>query len=173
MTPVRGAHLATQDASVGKSSDHKSVQPAPKNMKSDSESKKTNTPTKPQAKSTIPGLPLSMTKKKKKKKKGQADLTKADFLLNSEDQEGFVFSDTEESSDDDNRKGFFNKSPFEVEKEELLLASKIPFRSSKSIQKEELWNISLQKAGNTLKRSLTVSPGEDVRRIRSRSICYS
>ena len=144
------------------------MKPSPKSK----DKSKTKTP----PKATIPGLVFASPPGKKTKKSKKQKLGMSDFLLktrNGELHEGdFVFDNAviEDSSDDDG-KGFFKTNPEDVENH-LLTLSQFKSRSAKTIQKEELWNLSLQKAGNTLKRSLEISPDDD-RRTRSRSICIS
>ena len=126
----------------------------------------------------VPGLPvedLIAANNKKKKKKTRNDLGKPDYQIKTKDgqlwEEDFVFDEVDnESSSDEGGKGFFHKSPLDPETDGFLTPNAFKSRTAKTIQKEELWNLSLQKAGNTLKRPLNLSP-EDPRRTKSRSIC--
>ena len=160
-------------------------------QKKETEATMQNPPPKSPTK-TIPGLPDtnlvdSKNSKKKKKKKGQAktdictggQYSAADFLIQDKaDQDGlngFTFSNVDADSSDGEGKGFFHTSPQDVETDKFtnfLTPKSFKSRSAKTIQKEELWNLSIHRAGNTLKRSFEETSLEQ-RRIRSRSICLS
>ena len=146
---------------------------SPKAKEKPKQKSKANSKTKTPPKPIIPGLAVESPPNKKTKKSKKHKLGKSDFLIKTRDGEvhegDFVFDDVSEDSGDDDGKGFFKTGPKDVE-DHLLTQSQFKSRSAKTIQKEELWNLSLQKAGNTLKRSLELSP-EEHRRTKSRSIC--
>ena len=133
-------------------------------MKSKTPPKHSKTP----PKTNIPGLAIESPKSKKKKSKKKreaAKLGRSDFLVTNKDEKvnekDFVFEENVESSSDDEGKGFFKFSP--------MNPANFKSRTAKTIQKEELWNLSVHRAENVLKRPLDKSPDTD-RRIRSRSL---
>ena len=144
---------------------------------------KTNSPG-----SKIPGLSEKDFKKSQKnKKKKNKEITSSEkkkreqykqkyFIKVGKSKHGmdeFIFSENEDGNESDSEnsgKGFFRKSPLEsvslVDDEiPLLTPTAFKSRTAKTIQKQELWNLSVQQSG---KRPLP-SPEDQHRHMRKKS----
>ena len=85
-------------------------------------------------------------------------------------EDNYVFSDAEESSDSENgdpKKGFFRKSPLDQD-DPIMSSTPFKSRTAKAIQKEELWNIQVQKGRRSKKRQLQ-SP-EEMKTVESKKL---
>ena len=154
----------------------KEIQSLNKNKKSTKSGKKKTEPEKDLR--IPPGLSVKDFKKAQKKAKknlqiesslGDNEHDKSDLATGCV-EDNYVFSDAEESSDSENgdpKKGFFRKSPLDQD-DPIMSSTPFKSRTAKAIQKEELWNIQVQKGRRSKKRQLQ-SP-EEMKTVESKKL---
>ena len=136
--------------------------------------KKSDEKTKPH----IPGLPVEKVNKQNKKKNknklglsSHKNLNKNDFLIAEPSKvDDYIFSDSQEDSEnDDNSSKFFERSPLESISEHLTPRN-FSSRTSKAIEKEELWHLTVKQTQKAREKRPLNSPESEQPKTRLKNI---